>query len=204
MVSACLRRRVGCGWSVARSSGTGSESVSVAARRAAGSRNSRASCRPPARSAAARSCAAARRAARRSPRSPWSTARSAARRYVRMSCSGRKSGGHLDVETMALGERRDRREVDLELVARRDLLHAFLVSRGEHRCELAEVLREGAGRDDLEEAQRLVTRVPERVLLSAWFVHELTGPCLDHVVPELRSQPSFQDVRVLVFVRVPV
>src|SRR6185503_12468585 len=68
--------------------------------------------------------------------------------------------------------------VDFELVTARDLLHAVLVSRGEHGCELPEVLREGAGRDDLEEAQGLIARVPERVLLPAWLLDELTRPGL--------------------------
>src|SRR4029079_15696351 len=149
IVKTCLRRRIGCGKNVGRSWGTGSHSVSVAARRAAGSRSSRRTWPTPALSAVGSCSAAARGAARRSPRSPWSIARSAARRCVRTSSSARRSGGHLDVETVALGEHRDRREVDLELVTARDLLHAVLVSRGEHGCELPEVLREGAGRDDL-------------------------------------------------------
>lgn len=96
---------------------------------------------------------------------------------------------------MAFGERRDRREVDLELVPGRDLLHRGLVTGRERSCELAEVVGEASRSDDLQEAQRLVGRVPEGVLLPPRLPDEVTGPGLDDLTAELRAEPAFDLAR---------
>jgi hypothetical protein len=66
---------------------------------------------------------------------------------------------------MALGEHGDRAEVEVEVVAREDLADRGLVGpgRSQERRDLAEVVLEAGRRDELEQARRLVARVPERV-----------------------------------------
>src|SRR5581483_11976311 len=96
------------------------------------------------------------------------------------------------------GECRDRREVDLELVAGRDLRHRVPLARGEERRDLPEVVLEAGGRDELEEAERLVAGVPERVLLAARLAHDLPRPRLDDLSAKLRAEATLEHVRVLV------
>jgi hypothetical protein len=91
---------------------------------------------------------------------------------------------------VALGERRNRREVDLERVPNRHILHRRVVAGLEQRRELTEVTREAAGRDDLEKVQRFVARVPERVVLPTRLPHELARTGVDDVVSELRPEQA--------------
>ena len=59
-------------------------------------------------------------------------------------------------------------------------------------------------RDDLEDPADGVAGVPERVPLVTWFEGEVALLGVHHIVAEQRSQPTLQDVAVLVLLGVAV
>ncbi len=107
-------------------------------------------------------------------------------------------------EPVLLGELRDRRVVDLELVAVDDLADGGVVLCRQRGRKLAEVALEAPGRDDLEQARRLVAGVPERVRDPARLDDELAGARLDDLVADLHGDTALEHVGVLVLVAVRV
>jgi hypothetical protein len=105
-----------------------------------------------------------------------------------------------------LGQRWDGREVDVELVAADNLGDGGLVAGGcgEERGELAEVVLEPGGRDQFEQAGRLVAGVSEGMGDTAGLEDEVAGSCLEHLGAELEAEPAFHHNGVLVLVAVGV
>ena len=105
-------------------------------------------------------------------------------------------------QAVPLGQPRDRRKVDVEPVTVDDIPDRCLVPIAcrQERGELAEVVLEPGRRDQLEYARRLVCRVPECVREPTRLRHEIAWPGLEHIVPELDADVTFEDVGVLVLV----
>src|SRR4051812_26139170 len=78
------------------------------------------------------------------------------------------------------------------------------VARAAHRGELAKVLLEARGRDDLQDPTGLISSVPERVPLVARLEHEVARPRLYDIVAEQGAHASLEDEAVLVLARVTV
>jgi hypothetical protein len=75
---------------------------------------------------------------------------------------------------------------------------------GEERGELAEVVLEPGGGDQLEQAGRLVAGVPEGVGDTAGLEDEVAGSRLEHLGTELQAEAAFHHIGVLVLVAVGV
>jgi hypothetical protein len=70
--------------------------------------------------------------------------------------------------------------------------------------KLVKKMFEAAGRNDLEDARRLIARIPERVPLIAWFENKVAWIGEHDFIAEQGTQTPADDVAVLVFTRVPV
>src|SRR4051794_9982954 len=102
-------------------------------------------------------------------------------------------------EAVLLAERRHGLRPDLEPVAAGDVteLRGIEVWRGHGGAELVEELLEAPRRDDLEDATRLVARVPEGVPLLPRLEHEVAHLGVDDIIAEQRAHASLDDVAVL-------
>lgn len=89
-------------------------------------------------------------------------------------------------------------DVDIESVASTELLTR------PGPGELAEVVLEAGRGDDLKDPADGVTRVPERVPLTARLEGQIARLRVDDIVAEQRAQPPLEDVAVLVLTGMPV
>ena len=89
-------------------------------------------------------------------------------------------------------------EVEVAAVSRGQRRQRLRVVLAAGLAELTEQLLDAAGRDDLQQPQRLVAGVPERVPLPARLEERSPGAGDDLLAAQERAEPAVEDVAVLV------
>src|SRR4051794_4124651 len=107
-------------------------------------------------------------------------------------------------EAEALAQARHAGRVDVELEAGRELGHAAEIAAREDRADLAEVVLEAGGRDDLDDLAGRVAGVPEGVPLVARLEDPGARAGAHDLVAEERAERAGEYVGVLVLAVVAV